>query len=271
MSNQSSQPTFTHNIAKTFLETCSKNESEFNQERSIKIQPHSVTYRRILLGIEKQQKTTQEWITLFRQLDMPTDASHLLFDKMDKANTVLFAIEEGKATTLKVYLEFWDYLVELIQQGKQTHEAFALNQGIKWDPDNPNSWVKDTYWCYPMLKTEEITTRLSNLLQDHSAAFLPVLASILANNKQFPAESDLVYMEVSDANSLRKSFDINCYKKGLHVKDLLPAAMQLASQWSTSSEFEKHIKPFMDYPLGHVSGGVNRQNIPFLTLYFELP
>lgn len=122
-----------------------------------------------------------------------------------------------------------------------------------------------------MLRAEEITNRLNNLLQGQAVTFAPVLASILANNKQFPAESDLVYMEVFDANSLRKSFDINCYKKGLHIKDLLPAAMQLASQWSTSSEFEKHIQPFMDYPLGHVSGGINRQNIPFLTLYFELP
>lgn len=271
MKDAPSSVTFTHHTAHTFLEQCTKIGSNFHQERSIKIQPNTVTHRRILLGIEKKQKSDQEWAGLFKQLNMPADASALLYNQMDNANTLLFAIEEGKSTTLKVYLEFWDHLVQLIQQGKHTHEAFALNQGIKWSPNSPESWVQDTYWCYPMLKRDEIIARLDALLPDQIDTFASVISALLANNTQFPAKSDLIYMEVSDTNSLRRSFDINCYKKGLQVKDLFPAAMQFATEWSTATDFEKHILPFMDCPLGHVSAGVNREKTPFLTLYFELP
>jgi len=271
MNNQPFLPVFESREAKDFIEKCSHLGSGFHQEGSIKLQPSHIIDKRILLGIEKSLHTPQQWQSFYNQLGVPDTAKTYLSEILGNANTVLFAVEEGDSTELKLYLEFWEYLVQLIQQGKHNKEAFALNQGVKWNPQKPTQWIHDTYWCYPMQTSEEIRAKLKKLLQQHYQPFVQTLACILHDSPHSDASNDLIYLEVANKNSQRRSFDINCYKKGLLLRDIIPAVTTLISSWPIASEFSARITPALDLPLGHISGGLNRSNEPFLTLYFELP
>lgn len=271
MLNHPLDPTFNSDSANSFLKKCAQIPSSYHKEGSIKILPNQIIQNRILLGIEKHQLTLQHWNALFRQLGTPDTAQKYLKEIMGQASTILLAIEEGNSTELKIYLEYWDYLVSLIQQGKQHKEAFALNQGIKWNPDTPESWTHDTYFCYPMLATEEIKKRLENLLEDHHINFIKAITPIIADTKLSLSSNDLIYLEVVNTETKRRSFDINCYKKELLVRDIIPTTMPLISNWPIAAELKYKLEPVLNRPLGHVSGGLNRYNEPFFTLYYELP
>lgn len=71
-----------------------------------------------------------------------------------------FALEQdGDRTLCKVYLEYWDRLVERL--GRDETGPALLNLGFKWPAGRSREMVQDRYICHPKLRHRSIIERLS--------------------------------------------------------------------------------------------------------------
>ncbi|MGI2027104.1 hypothetical protein [Endozoicomonas acroporae] len=254
---------------KKFFHGCCSVQSIFQKERSIKLKPGQVIDRRILMGFAKEQKTIEEWSLFLKFLNVPQEVIRQILNNIQNADTLLFGIEEmDDKATLKVYLEYWNFLVSLIQQGKHDRQPFALNRGYKWEADSPKHWKEDIYWCYPLLTLTEIHNRIKSLTIINDAIFKYFLSPVLFQNRSLTG-SQLIYLEVIGKDNARQSFDINCYKGQLSVADALPFLLELAQQWHIRNDLLKVLPKYSTRSLGHISGGVGRDNQPFLSIYVE--
>ena len=189
--------------------------------------------------------------------------------KISNANTLLFGIEEQRnKTTLKVYSEYWDHLVSLIRQGKHHRQPFALYHGYKWNPSNPALWLEDIYWCYPLLSIPEMHLRLEQLLEPDEAIFKHLLSPLIFQNPSLKGEQ-LIYLEIVGEKNSRQSFDINFYKSHTSVADALPHLFELAKKWYIKERVENALSGYYQQSLGHISGGVDHDKQPFLSIYIE--
>lgn len=221
------------------------------------------------MGIEKQEKTIDEWSSFLKRLHVPPEVIHQVLNNIQNANTLLFGIEElNDKATLKVYLEYWDSLISLIQQGKHERQPFALNRGYKWETDSPEHWKEDIYWCYPLLTLPGLHKRLKSLTAINGAILQYFLNPLLFQNRSLRGEQ-LIYLEVAGEDNARRSFDINCYKGQLSVSDALPYLLELAQHWRIKNDLSKVLSSYDSHCLGHISGGVGRDKQPFLSIYIE--
>ncbi|WP_067521330.1 hypothetical protein [Endozoicomonas ascidiicola] len=255
--------------ARTFYQQCKSVQSTFQQERSIKLKPGQITDRRVLMGIEKNQKTPQEWHSFLTALKTPSGIIRQVFKNIDNANTLLFGIEElDHRPTLKIYLEYWDMLASLIQQGKHDRQPFALNRGYKWQVGSTDDWQEDIYWCYPLLTLPEMHKRLANIAGFNSP-ILKYLLEPLVSHSRYIQGKPLIYLEIASEHNPRRSFDINCYSGEFTVSDVLPYLLELAKHWNVQQDLHQRLSVFSQHCLGHISGGIGRDEQPFLTIYIE--
>jgi tryptophan 7-halogenase len=75
-------------------------------------------------------------------------------------------------------------------------------------------------------------------------------------------------LDVVDEGSARRSFDMMLYGAGLRVADVLPEVQQLCRSWHLRSAGPYLEDGICDQVLGHLSGGLSADGLPFLTVYF---
>ncbi len=107
---------------------------------------------------------------------------------------VQFALEQdGDRTLCKVYLEYWDRLVERLGRG-ETGPAL-LNLGFKWPAGRPREMVQERYICHPKLRHRSIIERLSACQGQLSEQ----VVALVEWASETVADGSLVYLEVDDA------------------------------------------------------------------------
>lgn len=238
----------------------------FGFEKSFKLSAGSVQDERVILGVRAERAPRKAFLRICRELGM--SKAHLAhFEaRLPEANTVGFGYEAG---IYKVYLEFWDRVVERLRRDPADRAPQVLFLGYKWPVRGRGRSALAEYTCHPLLSVAAIAQRLSALY----GAERPSLAAAqeilqLAGARLGPTDS-FVYVEAAEQGNPRRSFDLNFYKAGLRVADLRPALSRLGKQYAL-----KNLPPLLDAcearPFGHLSGGMGREGEDFLTVYYEI-
>jgi hypothetical protein len=150
-------------------------------------------------------------------------------------------------------------------------EPSLLHLGFKWDAETGAQLAVSRYMCYPRITLEQILCRLS-LIYDGQGDTVPsrVASGIVQLTDGKCADRSLVYLEVAEDNSSRRSFDINVYGANLLIRDIQTELLRLRQHYDVDSDaFRRLMDLASDKRFGHLSGGVNRHGEDFFTFYYE--
>ena len=188
---------------------------------------------------------------------------------LPEASYVHFGFEEdGRACTYKAYLEFWGRIKHEIQDA-QAPGPSLLHLGFKWDAsDNARHSVTHYTW-HPWLSFDEIQGRLAELLAGGRGPSLGTAIAVLRLASVRVSSREVLYLEVSEEDNPRRSFDLNVYRAGLQVGELYPLLAKMWQQHSIpAAEWQALYGRAASKSLGHVAGGLDRSGRDFLTVYY---
>ena len=244
----------------------------FGFEKSFKLSPGSVQDERVILGVRPERAPREALLRICRELGMSTAHLEQFEARLPEANTVGFGFEGGReGGAYKVYLEFWDRVVERVRREPSKPAPQVLFLGYKWPVRGRGRSALAEYTCHPLLSVEAIARRLAALYPRDSPSsaaaqeILQLAAARLGGNDSF------VYVEAAEEGNPRRSFDLNFYKAGLRVADLRAPLSRLCERYSISSaRLEALLGESAARPFGHLSGGLGREGEDFLTVYYEI-
>lgn len=246
----------------------------FGFEKSFKLTRKSLLGDRVILGVRSALATPDALLGVCRDIGMPQPFLDGFARELGGANTVGFGHEGGgHGGVYKVYLEFWDRLRERVLRDPANRAPALLFLGFKWEAGENGQAALARYTCHPLLSVRGILARLEALYEARSdSRSLGAARAILALAAQrIGADDTFVYVEAEEEGNPRKSFDLNFYKAGLRVRDLLPALATLCREYSIAAgELERVETQAGGRALGHLSGGLGRDGQDFLTVYYEL-
>ena len=241
-------------------------------EKSFKLVERHLLRNRYLLGIEKSDLDHRKLISICEQMEMPEKFLHDLLSNITDANLVLLGFEGGIEDCIyKVYLEYWDK-IRMQTSGKQRSiDPVTMFQGFKWNAfDNSRAMLTD-YIYYPLLKVDEIIERIGKLgSSSGDTAIFDIAIEIISRAAKLADNQPLVYLEASEGDNPRNSFDINLYPAGMTLKSIYSSVAQLFRHYTiTDEEFDLLYSQVASRPLGHLSGGTDRTGKDFFTVYYE--
>jgi hypothetical protein len=243
-------------------------------ERSIKMFEKTLIGNRFMYGIHKKEireKPHETILNLCRQANMPEEFYEVVRENLKDVEVTGWAVEEmDKSTTCKMYLDFMDKWKREVKATSVERDPFLLYLGFKWDAMDNTKRGRARYTWYPSLPLESILERLANLLdRDIHGDLFEAAKGLLESALRMVGYHDIVYVEVTEENSPRKSFDINLYGAKLLLKQVYPFLQRIYRHYSISDEdFHALYNPHRSLKFGHLSGGIDRRGKDFATLYF---
>jgi len=256
------------------LSLIKKLDINFAFERSLKIFEKTLIGNRLVYGIHKKEigeKAHETILDLCRQVNMPEEFREIVQRNLKDVEVTGWAIEEmDNATTCKMYLDFMDKWKREVKATSAEIYPFLLYLGFKWDAVDETRRGRARYTWYPSLPLKRILERLANLLDvDINRDLFEVAKGLLETALSKVAYHDIVYVEVTEDNSPRKSFDINLCGAKLLLKQIYPFLQRICRHYSIpDEEFHALYNPHRSMKFGHLSGGIDRRGKDFATLYF---
>ncbi len=243
-------------------------------ERSFKILERSLLSDRFLLGISKKEieyKAQDRIIHVCEQMGMPPSLLEIFGQCLFDANYVHFGFEDDGASCIyKVYVEFWDRIKETLNPPQNAARPHLLHLGFKWSPFEPEKKAITRYTWHPWLTEAQILDRVRVIADPgrHGHVFETAKALINIAAARMPHQ-DILYLEVTEADNPRKSFDINIYRGGLLVGELYPLLARLGQHYNIPyTPFHELYNQVKTERFGHLSGGINREGKDFCTVYY---
>jgi hypothetical protein len=247
---------------------------EVGYERSFKVSEKTLLQNRFLLGFNKksiEQNPHERILDICNSMDMPETLLEDFSEKLSEANYIHFGFEENERTCIyKAYLEFYDKIAEEIKNQPDQLAHLLLHLGYKWNVSDNTKHAVTKYTWYRSLPVEDILVRVANILdsQKYRKSFEIAKGILDIGSSKIP-HHDILYLEVSEENNPRKSFDINMYRASLELRELHPFLSEMCQHYSISSEeFDVLYKPVKTKIFGHLSGGIDREGKDFLTVYY---
>jgi hypothetical protein len=247
---------------------------EVGYERSFKVSEKTLLENRFLLGFSKssiKQDPHKRILEICERMEMPDSFTENFSGKLSEANYVHFGFEENERTCIyKVYLEFYDKIQEEIKSQPSESDQFLLHLGFKWDVSDNTRHALTRYTWYRSLAVEDILVRLADILdpQEYQEP-LEIAKGVLSIASDRIPHHDILYLEVSEENNPRRSFDINMYRAALELRELHPFLSEMCQHYSISSEtFHAIYDQVKTKIFGHLSGGIDREGKDFLTVYY---
>lgn len=236
---------------------------------------HSRLYEnRFLFGINRRalQGSRDNRITsIAENIGMPHNLLASFKRNLPNANHVYFGVEKDEHSLLfKAYLEFRDEIEREMGGAQVTGRSFMLFTGFKWDPFSPQRQAITRYDWYPSLPVPALLQSLRTTLDPsrHRGLLEAVEGITRQAMEQIPC-SDVQYLEVTEDGNPRRSFDINIYKSGLRFADVCPYLASVLRQYAIpSSRFESLYQRIKTERIGHLAGGIDRENKDFMTVYY---
>ena len=241
-------------------------------EKSFKMMDRYLLRNRYLLGIEKSRLDHQKLVSICEQMQMPEKFVDQFFDNVADANLVLLGFEEGiESCTYKIYLEYWDKIRTQMSVKQSSAEPVALFQGFKWNAMDNSRAVLTDYIYYPLLKVDEIIERIGRLgLPGEDTSVFDMAREIISRAARLAGNQPFIYVEASEGDNPRNSFDINLYPAGMTLQSIRSSVAQLFRHYAISNgEFDLLYSRLGSRPLGHLSGGIDRNRKDFFTVYYE--
>lgn len=247
----------------------------FGRERSIKLRDQRVLANRFLLTVAREDigiDASQRVLDVCRRIEMPEPFRQAMAKHITPADMIHFGYEEeqeGRAF-FKVYLERGDQLARAMESHPPVTEPFVLFNAFKWNCADPHEHAVTRYVCHPRLSRTAMLQRVAAVYagQAGRTPWEMVCEIISAATRRVP-ESDLLYLDVTEDGTTRKSFDVNLYRAGLRVESVVPYLERLAAHFRLGADLLREAFAGADeLRLGHIAGGVDRQGRDFLTIYF---
>lgn len=249
-------------------------DAKIDYEPSFKAVHGHLFENRFLLGLNRQETggSPDERIALIcEKIGMPHNLLASFKRTLPDANHVYFGVEKDEQTLiLKAYLEYRDKIEKEIGGARVTGQSFPLFTGFKWDTSSPTRQAVTRYAWYPSLPVPDILERLRITIDPsrHSELY-EIVQGIAKLASEKMSHNDIQYLEVTEEGNPRKSFDINIYKSGLRLGDLLPYLSSVLRHYAIPSDrFESLYQRIKTERFGHLAGGVDRENKDFMTVYY---
>jgi hypothetical protein len=241
-------------------------------ERSFKMSAERTFWNRFLFGIDRQEIEKIRLLNICEQMSMPEAYRGILLEHLFDANQILFGFEESDSSCIyKVYLEFWDKIKREVQANPVKTDPLLMHLGLKWDISNPSKCAVTRYSTYPRLSYQGILQRLCGIYRNfQDMKSFEAVHNIMQLASDRATDNMFIYIEATEGNNQRKSFDVNCYKADLQLVDLEPFLSAMRDHYSIPRDnFDKHYRQASNKPFGHIAGGIDRQGQDFLTFYYE--
>jgi hypothetical protein len=243
----------------------------YGREDSFKLAHRQLFQDRVLIGIDIALMPAAALFDIAYDLGMPAECQPLLEAHLPQANLVLYGVEDRpEGSVCKVYLEFWEQVRrDVLRTGEITPRLLHL--GVKWQTTRPGRFEVARYTCFPRLSAADALRRMADLYPPVSTGNSSDAAlAIVRRSLQRRPDASLLYLEVSEGDNPRRSFDINLYKTGLRVADAAPELRQAARQFGVGEQaIEEQLQKLGPCLLGHLSGGTDRYGAEFLSVYAE--
>jgi hypothetical protein len=85
------------------------------------------------------------------------------------------------------------------------------------------------------------------------------------------APENILYLEVTEEDNPRTSFDVNLYRSDMRMKLFYPLLLEMCGHYDIAAEqFQAVFESARDKTLGHISGGVDRKGNDFFTVYYGM-
>jgi len=239
-------------------------------EKSFKLSHGSLFERRALIGVTQITQYRRAIFNICHLLNMPEEHLQLFREYFSNANRVYFAYEETPSIcTHKIYLELWDYHVS---KKSPRHEPFMLYLGFKWDPTANTNNTLTRYTLHPEMSLENILDKIDEIYPNHSNAQAhSITKKIITTASNKTNARSLKYLEVTEDNNSRKSFDINLYDAGLKTHDIYAELIAMQEHYKIdATKFHDFYNSIKQQEFGHLSGGVDKSNNDFMTFYYEV-
>ncbi|QOV21157.1 hypothetical protein [Anabaenopsis elenkinii] len=247
---------------------------QFRLEASWKLTKNRLHKNRFILAIPRAENLSNKFLYFCQKMDMPNKYIEIFQQNLSQASVVYFGFEGNEVSCIyKVYLEFWDQVVNKITNKSEPTETTALlGLGFKWNALDNTKGVISTYTCYPLLSVAGILNRISSIYQGYNHSHPGEIVQELIN---FAAErvndNPFIYLEVSEENNPRKSFDLNFYQANIPLQDIEHYLGKIRQHYEINAHsFNYFYQQIGSKNLGHLSGGIDRQGKDFLTIYYEV-
>ena len=261
------------NNIKEILEIIESLNLEYDIEKSFKIIKSTILQNRFLIGIRCEKKSVEQITYICTKMNMPDKQLKIFLENLSDANMLLLGFEENENHSIyKIYLEFWDRLKNRLYNQPKHIKSELLYIGFKWNQiDNTNN-VITKYICHPLLTVRSIVKRISSFYNNYDdKTSLHIVNDIIKIADKRIVNDSFIYLEVSEENNPRESFDINLYKANLQVKDIYPILLKICHYYSINcKDFDLLYSHICDKNLGHLSGGIDREGRDFITIYYEV-
>lgn len=262
--------------ARDLLELIKGLNIDYAFERSFKVAEKTLLPNRLLFGIytnrikENQQK---KLLDICQQINMPEDFFEVFETKWHDSNAIGWAFEKIEdAIVYKVYLEFWDKWKRDVKDTPKGCDPFVVLLGFKWVASNRAKRSLARYTLHPLLTYEGMLERLSATYEnDQYRSLFEIVKDFLRFASNKVTHDEIRYLEVTEENTPRKSFDINVYNAKLQLKEVYPLLQKIYQHYSIPDrDFHDLYNQFRTKIIGHLSGGVGRDGKDFLTVYYGL-
>lgn len=252
-------------------------------ERSCKFSQGVLSRERLLIGQARAQLAGTALEAAHVALGMPSSATPSYEQDHQRANFVYVGFDGGTdSLSYRIYLEFPVNLAHQYDPATGQMAKALLARGYKWDAIHPQRDQYDVtdYWWHPKLTADQITQKLAVLWSQHTNAPAALPAKALDVTQALVSKAidlarqrsnalDWQYLQATEPTSARHSFDLNVYQADLRLSAL---AGELAALGDAMGIAADDIATLMNdagtSTLGHVSGGLGRDGLPFLTVYY---
>ena len=258
----------------TLFQQVGRLDTRVDFEQSFKAIHGRLFEKRFLLGINRRvggAGSDERLVSIGENIGMPHNLLASFERSLPHANHVYFGVEEGEETlTLKAYLEFRDQIERQIDGADVAGQSFPLFAGFKWDSSSPSRQAVTEYVWYPSLPVPEMLERLKTTVDPirHPELF-EVVSEIVERASERISHGDIQYLEVTEEGNPRRSFDINIYKAGYRLEDLVPFLSKAMEHYAFAPERTRVLYDRIKTDrFGHLAGGVDRENRDFMTVYY---
>jgi len=247
----------------------------FGIERSIKLRHEGLSANRFLLTVARDDigaDASRRVLEACQRLEMSEEFLRAVTSHVTGANMFHFGYEEEQngIAYYKVYLERGEQFARNMASHPPVTDPFVLFNAFKWNIADRREQVMARYTCHPRLGRTALLQRVAAVYGDHSGRTPWQLCSelVAAACRRIP-ESELLYLDVTEAGTDRQSFDVNFYRARLTVATVVPFVEQLGAHYRLGADVVPGaLAGLSDVRLGHLAGGVDRHGRDFLTIYF---
>jgi hypothetical protein len=247
---------------------------EVGYERSFKMFDKNLLGNRFLFGIKIdtiRERAHEIILDMCGQLEMPANLLENFQENLPEANVVGVGFDESERSSVcKVYLEFGASFKEAVKKNPHRPAPFVLHRGFKWDLQDTSKCATARYTCFSFLPMETLLERVSDILDPHEhGESLDLTKDVVGAAGSRISHRDILYLELTEDNSSRRSFDINLYRANMQLKELYPILSRMCRHYSIPSEaFQTLYDPVKTEIFGHLAGGIDRDGEDFLTVYY---